>query len=311
MDEFDRIARYFAPLAQAPGAHGLRDDVATLEETDSPSIITTDCLVESVHFVPDDPIGSVARKLVRVNVSDCLAKGALPNEALMTLGWPVGREEAELAHFAAALGEELDAWDTSLIGGDSVTVSGPFFVSLTLTGQCVSSDGPVLRSGAQSGDDIWVTGEIGWGHVGLSAARRGDDPSAAQRYRAPVLPPRAIADLVAEVATASMDVSDGLMGDLMKLCAASGVGAELDLDRVLFAGAPEDRQVKITLASAGDDYQTLFTASRSARERIAAWSAANSSPVTRIGMVQKGGDLRLFDGGEAIPAPSRTAFVHS
>ena len=311
MDEFDRIARYFAPLARAAGAHGLRDDVATLAETGRLSIITTDCLVESVHFLPGDPIGLVAQKLVRVNVSDCLAKGALPKEALLTLGWPAGRDERHLEEFATALGDELRDWDVELIGGDSVTVPGGLFASLTLTGRCLSSGGPVLRSGARPGEDFWVTGEIGWGHIGLEAARSGGDPAAAERYRVPVLPPKTIPELVATTATASMDVSDGLIGDLIKLCSASEVSADLHLDHVPFAVAPKDQDERLTLATAGDDYQVLFAAPVSAREPIAAWSDATDSPITRIGTVQKGSDLRLFDSGEEIPLPPRAAFVHS
>ena len=311
MNEFDRIAHYFAPMARSPGAHGLRDDVATLAETGGRSIITTDCLVESVHFLPADPIGSVARKLVRVNVSDCLAKGALPREALLTLGWPAGRKESDLEEFAAALGDELRDWDIELIGGDSVTVPGGFFVSLALTGRCLSPGGPILRFGARPGEDLWVSGEIGWGHIGLKAAHSGGDPEAAERYRVPTLPPPIIAELVAATATASMDVSDGLIGDLIKLCSASGVSADLHLDRVPFAGMPKDRDEKLTLATAGDDYQVLFAAPVSAREQIAAWSDATGSPITRIGTVQKGSDLRLFDGGEEVTLPPRTAFVHS
>ena len=165
MSEFDWIARYFAPLVTTERAAGLLDDVAELSS--HARIITTDALVEGVHFLPSDPIETVARKLVRVNISDILAKGGVPGEALLTLGWPKGRAEADLAGFAKALGEELDHWGASLIGGDTVTAPGGLFLSLTLTGHIATGEHIIRRSGAKAGDGIWITGKIWRWRAGL------------------------------------------------------------------------------------------------------------------------------------------------
>lgn len=310
MDEFERIARYFAPLARSPGAHGLSDDVATLGDGNGQTIITTDCLVEGVHFLPDDPVDSLARKLVRVNVSDVIAKGAQPDEALLTLGWPSGRSEAEMSAFAVALGAELEAWRASLIGGDSVSAPDALFLSLTLTGRCLSPLGPVLRSGAKIGDDIWVTGQIGWGAIGLEAARRGNDPDDIARYREPVLAPLSGAHLVSTNATACMDVSDGLVGDLAKLCDASEVGADLHLDAVRYARRPRDREDAIAMATGGDDYQILMTSPPERRSAIERWMDDTDWPVTRIGTIRKGTGPMLYYAGESVPLPAHLSFAH-
>ncbi|MCA8905409.1 MAG: thiamine-phosphate kinase, partial [Hyphomonas sp.] len=128
------IAKYFAPAAVSPGAAGLLDDVAELATGSDARIVTTDALIEAVHFLRSDPPETVARKLVRVNVSDILAKGARPSEALLTLAWPQGRDEAELARFAEALTDELEHWNIQLLGGDTTSSPGGLFLSLTLTG---------------------------------------------------------------------------------------------------------------------------------------------------------------------------------
>ena len=173
--------------------------------------MTVDCLVESVHFFAADPIDTVARKLVRVNVSDIHAKGALPREALLVLGWPSGRSESDLKPFSAALDEELAAWGIALIGGDTVITPGHMFLSLTLTGDAIGAQ-PVARSGARPGDGLWVTGEIGAGWCGLRDVRQGRQSRLADHYRVPNLPGAGGAQLVASFGTAAMDVSDGLLG---------------------------------------------------------------------------------------------------
>ncbi|MEO0465167.1 MAG: thiamine-phosphate kinase, partial [Pseudomonadota bacterium] len=194
--EFDRIRNLLAPIATSEGALGLRDDVAMLEARPG-AIVTTDALVEAVHFLPSDPVNLVARKLVRVNVSDILAKGAAPVEALLTVGWPQTRPEHEFSDFVDGLADELSFWSINLIGGDSVKSPGGLFLSMTLTGHPLRQ-APVLRSGAGVADDIYVTGEIGWGWLGLQAALRGDaEPGAIDHYRVPQLAGRDAAKLVA------------------------------------------------------------------------------------------------------------------
>jgi len=306
MSEFDWIARYFAPLAKSAGAAGLTDDVAAL--SGRATIITNDAIVEGVHFLPTDPIDTVARKLVRVNVSDIIAKGCLPDEALLTLGWPQARAEADLAIFATAFAEELEKWGITLIGGDTVTSTGGMFLSLTLTGVLAGPRAPIRRAGAQVGDIIWVSGVIGAGYTGLRDAMAGVVSEAAQIYRVPDIPPLQMAGLIAAYATASMDVSDGLIGDLQKLLGASRCGGMLELDRVAIYQGVASPAVEDVLASCtgGDDYQCLFTAPESARESI----LGSRLPLTPVGQVVSGTELRLTWRGEVVKIPERTGFVH-
>jgi thiamine-monophosphate kinase len=313
MAEKNWIARYLAPLAQGAGAAGLRDDVAQLGVSD-PVAITTDAMVEGVHFLGTDPVDTVARKLVRTNVSDLLASGAEPAEALLVLGWPKGRGEAEIAAFAAALGDELAVWGAQLIGGDTVTSPGGLFLSLTLTGRCLNA-GPVRRSGAKAGDCVWLTGTIG------SAARAWQDhsrgirspfpgSSGADAYRLPVLPPLATAKLVADHASAAMDVSDGLLIDAKALAEASGVAMEMDLGAVRFAGGEMDLAEMLKLATWGDDYQTLFTAPENNSKLISREAQNSGIEITCIGKIVAGSGLSLERGGRNVNLPETLGFEH-
>lgn len=306
MAEKDWIRRYFAPLARSPGAAGLTDDTAEMTPVSGPLIATVDAMAEGVHFFPDDPIDTVARKLVRVNVSDILAAGARPHEALLTLGWPETRGEDDLAAFAAALGDELSRWGASLIGGDTITAPGGLFLSLTLTGACLGPR-PVRRGGARSGDEVWVTGEIGAARLGYlwKTAGQGEARWLAA-LQAPDLPPPAAARLIAAEATAAMDISDGLLGDLAALAAASGLAASLDLETVPFSGAPATLAAKLDLASWGDDYQLLFAAPPESAAAI----TGSGLLVRRIGRLAPGAGLTVTDNKAAVNLPEILAFEH-
>ncbi len=309
MSERDWISRYFAPLVSAPGAAALRDDVAELSASGR-MIVTTDALVEGVHFLPDDPIETVARKLVRTNVSDILAKGGRPHEALLTLGWPTGREEGQLARFAAALGGELARWGASLIGGDTTASPQGLFLSLALTGTC-GPEGPVRRSGAKAGDVLWVTGQIGAACRGFRALKAGqmDDPFV-ERYREPALAPPGIVDLLQKHATASMDVSDGLLGDARILAAASGAAVSIDLGAVPYAGGADSLDERIALASWGDDYQVLFTAPLSATSQIEVDAAELGVLAVSIGHFFAGEGLTASFDGKPVNLPETLGFEH-
>lgn len=308
MAEKDWIRRYFAPLARSPGAAGLTDDTAELNSGASRRVITTDAMVEGVHFFADDPIESVAKKLVRVNVSDILATGARPREALLTLGWPrEGRGEDDLAAFAAALGQELDAWNIALIGGDTVTSPSGLFLSLTLTGDCLGP-APIRRGGAQAGDDLWLTGQIGGARRGYLRKTEGQgDACWLDHLRAPQLPPTESAELLAHLASAAMDISDGLLGDAAALAEASGLSAEIVLDRVPFAGGAETLAEALDLASWGDDYQLLFAAAPASAGVI----AASGLIVNRIGTLRQGAGLTAIFQGNPVNLPERLAFEHA
>ena len=307
MAEKDWIRQYFAPLAKAPGAAGLADDTAELSKGYGPLIATVDAMVEGVHFFSGDPVETIARKLVRVNVSDILGSGAVPREALLVLGWPKeGRDSGQIRPFSASLGTELDRWGILLAGGDTVSTPGGLFLSLTLTGECLGP-APVRRGGGKPGDDLWVTGQIGaarrgylWKTTGQGEARW------LGALQAPELPPLAAAQLLAGHASAGMDISDGLLGDALSLAAASGVAAQIELDRVPFAGGAASLVEMLDLSTWGDDYQLLFAADPKSSDFI-----ENSGiSVTRIGRLAEGAGLSATHCGNPVNLPETLAFEH-
>ena len=253
--EFAWIAQYFAPLA-GEGAFGLRDDAALLE-TDGPLVLTQDTIVEGIHFFPDDPPGDVARKAVRVNVSDIVAKGALPRAMLLSLGVPDRWGDADVAAFASGLGEDLRSYGITLLGGDTMRSPERLTASVAMVGRSIASH--VTRLGARAGDAIFVCGPVGDATLGLRRAGIVFE----RRQRVPEVRTEP-ARLVADHATAAMDVSDGLVGDLAKLCAASGMRGEIDLARVPLsaeaAALHPSREELIAMATGGDDYVVLMTA---------------------------------------------------
>lgn len=292
MDEFDLIRRYFAPLVTLPGADGLRDDVAEI----APGLIATkDAIVEGVHFLPGDPLDTVAQKLVRVNVSDIIAKGGKPDAALLALIWPKGRPHEQLEDFARGLGKDLQRWGAHLVGGDTTSTDGPLTLSLTLLGK-VGARGPVRRSGAKPGDDVWVTGDIGDGWLGLQAATGALGPLIAEahnqlvsRYRVPEPPRLPFADLISARASASIDISDGLVADAGHMAEASSVRVLIEAALVPLSPTAthyiENGKADLrALLTGGDDYQTLFTAPPAARRAM----RTSGAKLTRIGRVSAG-----------------------
>src|SRR6478736_5269291 len=241
------IARYFRPLATDPGAFGLDDDAAALKPDGNDVVVTVDAIVEGVHFLPDDPPDTVARKALRVNLSDLAAKGAVPAGFVLTLALR-SPDEAWLKPFAAALGEDARRFGCPLLGGDTVSTPGPLMISITAFGR-VPPGKMVHRNGARPGDRVMVTGTIGDAALGLAVLRGGKIHAAmtdtaareilVERYRVPQ-PRVALAEIVRRYASAAMDVSDGLAGDLTKLCGVSGVSAVIDLVSVPLSGAARD-----------------------------------------------------------------------
>jgi thiamine-monophosphate kinase len=272
VNEFDLIAAHLAPLAESPGALGLKDDVAFLQARGD-LVLTADAMVEGVHFLPDDPLDTVARKLVRVNLSDLIAKGAAPVGGLLTLSWPRDRPTSDIADFARGLAAEREN-GFALLGGDTVSTPGPLTLSLTMIGQPLSKRGPILRSGAKAGDLVAVTGVIGDGALGLmarlgrlAAVSREDIAALEHAYRIPDVP-IGVEHAVAMHASASLDVSDGLLADAAHLARCSGLRIEIDADAVPLSPAGKrwmattsDRSDALAqLLAGGDDYQTLFAA---------------------------------------------------
>ena len=301
-DEFALIARHFAPLAQTAAARGLLDDAALLENAGA-LVVTTDTIVEGVHFLPDDPIDLVAQKALRVNLSDIAAKGAAPHAYLVALQWPKARPAAQIAVFAQGLARDQASFGCALIGGDTTATPGPLAITITMFGRAAAHT--PARADARVGDDVWVTGTIGDGVLGL-AARRGELAGLAKthldflttRYQTPT-PRAAFAPAIGRLAHASMDVSDGLFGDAAKMASASAVRIEVDADALPFSeaaltwlGSQPDRRVAIAhLANGGDDYEILFTAAPAMRAALTEAADDIGLRLTRIGRVAAGAGL--------------------
>jgi thiamine-monophosphate kinase len=305
LGEFGRIARFFAPLA-GPGGLGLRDDAALIDcAAGHRLVVTADAMVEGVHYLPDDPPDLIARKLLRVNLSDLAAMGARPLHYLLTTALPAPLGDDWVARFAQGLGEDQRRFEVDLLGGDSVATTGPAALSLTAIGE-VAAGKEIRRSGARPGDRVWVSGTIGDAFLGLKV-QRGGYPELAQDERVALaarfqLPePRVTLGLrLAGIARAMCDVSDGLLADLGHICDASQSGAEVRLTALpLSPGAQglaaAEPGLLVLLATAGDDYELLFAAPPEASEAIARLSAELRLPITEIGRIGHGERVRLID----------------
>jgi thiamine-monophosphate kinase len=320
------IARYFRPLATAAGALGLLDDAATITPPPgSDVVLKTDAVVGGVHFFPDDPPDMIARKALRVNLSDLAAKGASPAGFLLSLVLPQTLGGDWLEAFARGLGEDARAYQCPLMGGDTDRTPGPLTISIAAFG-IVPSGTMVRRRGARPGDLVVVTGTIGDAALGLLVRR---DPATAARWRLDrqqrdhlvgryLLPqPRnALAEALRQHATAAMDVSDGLAGDLGKLCAVSGGAADIEVARVPLSDAARaavagDRGLMETALTGGDDYELVATVPAQARDALMAAARAAGVALTQIGVVRadRPGAHFLDQGGKPLVF-KRASFSH-
>jgi thiamine-monophosphate kinase len=298
-------------LATHPAARGLLDDAAVLDVGGRTLVLTHDMLVEGVHYLPDDPPGDVAWKLVAVNLSDLAAKGARPLGVL--LGYSLGEDDWDAA-FVAGLGTALGAFDIPLLGGDTVRGIGSRTLALTALGEAL---GPVpSRAGGRAGDHLWVSGTIGDSGAGLRGLRGeiARDQALIERYRAPPLRLEA-GERLAPLVRAMMDVSDGLLIDAARMAAASGVGAQIDLallplSPALLAAVGDGRETRLEAATAGDDYELLFAAAPEQAPEILALQDELGLPLNRIGDLAEGAGLSLTDGGEKLPLPPRLGWEH-
>ncbi|CAM5765012.1 thiamine-monophosphate kinase [Labrys miyagiensis] len=301
LTEDQLISRFFAPLATASGARGLTDDAATLSVPQGQHlVVTTDALVAGVHFLPDDPPDLIARKSLRVNLSDLAAKGARPLAYTLCLALPENWSEDWLARFAEGLRQDGEEFDFALLGGDTVKTPGPLTVAVNAFGMTPTERIP-RRDGARPGDSLYVTGTIGDGALGLlTRTGRGDldalpeeDRSyLTRRYLLPQ-PRSALAGAVLAHASASMDISDGFVGDLAKLLRASQVSADVELEAV-----PLSRAVRNACAhdpacleralTGGDDYEILCAVPLGERSVFEGMARAFGVPVAWVGTVTSG-----------------------
>jgi len=318
------IARYFKPLATDPGAFGLRDDAAIIKADGCDLVVNTDAIVEGVHYLADDPPDTIARKALRVNLSDLAAKGAVPLGFVLTLALREA-DEGWLSAFARGLGEDAQIYGCPLLGGDTVSTPGPVMISITAWGR-VAEGRMVHRFGAKPGDRVMVTGTIGDAVLGLAvlqgkgaaAALAHDEALRAMligRYRMPQ-PRTALAAAVRDFATASIDVSDGLAGDLAKLCAVSDVTADVELSTIPTSPATAMLLAQgvadiATVISGGDDFEILCTVPEARCAAFASEARRAGVAIAEIGVVVAGkGPPRFVDPQGRLLALKHPSFSH-
>ena len=313
MNEFDIIAEIFAPLATDKGAFGLSDDAAAIAARPGfDLIVTTDTIAEGTDFFAGDPADQVAKKALRVNLSDLAAKGAEPAFYLLNLALPAGVTMDWLTAFAAGLAQDQALYGISLLGGD--TSAGPLSIAITAFG-FVPQGRMLRRSGASPGDAVYVTGGIGDSGGGLAilkqeqhALTEAQRDYLAGRYRLPQ-PPVAFGAKLRALAAAAIDVSDGLVADLGHVARASGVKIVLDAAAVprspaLRALWGDGEAAIIRAATAGDDYQIAFTANPARQVEIDVAARATGVAVTRIGAVEAGEGVELVQDGKILEVRS-------
>lgn len=323
MNEFAFIAERLAPLAAGwPGAVGLADDAATL---DGQWVATTDTIVEGTHFFPEDPLDGVAAKAVLTAASDLVAKAARPAGYLLNLTLPRAWSDAEAALFCEGLAEAQTSLGAALIGGDTTRGGAALVVSVTFLGRS-SGDTP-RRDGARPGEAVYVSGPVGAGVLALNGMLRlrealgpvkgsADGAEAFPHFLRPAVDSRAI-PIVAAFASASTDVSDGLLADVGHIAQASGVAMRVEAEAVplaegaeaYLAEADSANAARIELLTGGEDYVVAFTSPAPEDDVIAASVRAGLS-VARIGRVEEGEGVVLFDAKGDIHKITRAGFTH-
>jgi thiamine-monophosphate kinase len=325
--EFELIARYFAPLAKGfPGAFGLLDDAAVITALPGHELVAkTDAIVGGVHFLLDDPPDLIARKALRVNLSDLAAKGAVPRAYMLDIMLPRTVTEEWIARFARGLAQDQDAYRVHLIGGDTDSTPGPVTIAIMAFGD-VAVGRMLRRGGARNGDTVFVTGTIGDAALGLKVLRgklAHLDMKAADflvdRYRLPrprvTLGPRLVG-----LASAALDVSDGLLADLRHICELSKLAAVIEATRVPLSTAAraalETNSERITtVLTGGDDYEILFTAPPAALDELTELSQILDVPITAIGRMElpsigKGIQITVLDESGEPLVFQRSGWTH-
>ena len=320
--EFDLIARFFRPLSRAaPGAFALRNDGALLTPAEGESIVVTkDLMVAGVHFPEGEEPSILARRLLRVNLSDLAAMGATATAYALGLALPADGADDWVEAFAAGLAQDQETFDVALVGGDTVGTSGPAVLSLTAFGT-VAEGACLTRSGAGVGDDIYVSGTAGDATLGLRAVRGGlavlaaeDRAALVERFRLPE-PRLALGAALVGAATCAIDVSDGLVADLGHICEESGVAARIEAASVPLSEparrALDAGEIAVAnLVTGGDDYEILFCAPPAARSAMEALSHRLDLPLTRIGAIERGAGVTVMDVGGRPLALERAGYRH-
>lgn len=323
MNEFERIKHLFAPLATHSGAYGLTDDAATIAcPPGCELVVTKDVIAEGVHYIGDEPPGLIAKKLLRVNLSDLAAMGATPLAYLLAVMLPPKIDDAWLAAFADGLMEDQTAFNLSLLGGDSISLKGDHAAfSLTAIGS-VPNGKALRRSGAKPGDLLLMSGTLGDGALGLQLARdatsysldKKDISYLIQRYRQPK-PRTQLGSALIGLASACMDISDGLVQDGGHIADHSQVALTIHTDKLPLSDAarhclqanPDALQPILT---GGDDYELLFTLPPDRFSRAQAAKDECNTPIAVIGEVSEGTGIEVLDASGCPILLSRIGWMH-
>lgn len=321
--EFELIADMFSPLSRrAPGAFRLTDDAAFIDVTAGCQLVaTTDTVIAGVHFRMDDPPEMIARKALRVNLSDLAAKGARPIGFLQALALNPSIDDAYLERYAAGLAADVDGFDIALLGGDTTSGPGPLAITITAFGE-VEQGRALLRSGGRRGDVICVSGTIGDGALGLACLEAKVDlppnlvEEAVARYRLPA-PRLSAGAALAGLATACLDISDGLVADIAHICAASGLAATIERESIPLSPAgraaiAQDQGWWDAILGGGDDYELAFAIPPDGVARLAALSADLGIAFTPIGVLtgmETGAGVTVRAGGQAVHI-ARSGYRH-
>jgi thiamine-monophosphate kinase len=318
--EFDLIAQSLAPLSDAAHGLGLTDDAALFApQPGHTAVLSTDTLVAGVHFLLEDSPGDIARKALRVNLSDIAAMGAVPRGYLLNLSLSPEVTDDWMDSFVAGLAADQAVFGVTLFGGDTVRTPGPLTVSVTAIGE-VRVGRAITRSGAHVGDTIFVTGTIGDAAAGLrlltgkDVLGTADAAFVCDRYRVPQ-PRTTIGPRLVGLAHAAIDVSDGLIADLNHICDTSSVGATVRARDVplSFAGRDAIKRGLFTLSDAvtgGDDYELLFCARPEAGDALKRLVSSFDVPITAIGEITAGQGVSLIDDDGNAIALERTGHNH-
>jgi thiamine-monophosphate kinase len=317
-DEFGIIAKYFAPLTGSVGeTFSLTDDAALLDVPPGRQLVMTkDMLVAGVHFFVDDAPDLIARKLLRVNVSDLAAMGATPLGYLLGFGPTIGCDAAWIERFASGLAVDQQEFGMSLLGGDSVVVPHDMTFSITAFG-LVPQGRCLTRSGAQAGDAIYITGTIGDGAVGLAAVQNkiaDIDGYLARRYYLPE-PRVSVGEQLHDVAHAALDVSDGLVADLQHMAVASGVligvtAADIPLSGAVRQLLEDDKVSMETIVTGGDDYELVFAAPPGLEQFIAQICKETGVDINCIGYCADGEGVEFVRPDGQVMDFARTGYNH-
>lgn len=306
MDEFGLIEKYLAPLATDPGAFSLKNDAAVFSVKDGNELVVTkDAICEGVHFFSGtDPV-KIAKKLIRVNLSDMAAMGAEPRCYLVAAALSKDTTEDWIRDFCIGLNQDQEEFGISLLGGDTVKHDGPITLSMTMLGE-VKKGSSIERSNAQVGDDIWVTGTIGDSALGLYCLQSNlNFHKLVNRYEIPEPRVNFGAKLV-NIANCAVDISDGLLADLDHICEQSGVGAEIQKDAIPLSEESsqlieKEEDLLDRVFCGGDDYELLFTANNGLEGQIYELSMKTDAKVTKIGKITEKSGVKVVDtGGEEI-----------